>query len=154
MSATPSALPTTSDADLALVIQQFVNIRDATQLLDNGIVAYTGPSDTAALEAASDNTTSQINSGTTVVNGIGPYITLGQAASQILPQLNLLKDLVNVTVTNATTAKPLFVSSCIGPTILAALQQQYTAADAFANAVANKIDPSYKSLALSLSQPV
>ncbi|KAF2756115.1 hypothetical protein EJ05DRAFT_539916 [Pseudovirgaria hyperparasitica] len=80
-------------------------------------------------------------------------ITIDQGFT-LLDQVNALNDAAAKAVQDATDKKPTLVSACVGPTVLAALQDQLAAAKAFQASVANRFNEGEeRDLALQLSQP-
>lgn len=134
--------------DLQTFLSIFSTIQDQTDALDTSVNAYTSGNG-ADVHAASTTLVTVINDGVTTANG-QPMLSSTEALGLGTP-VTTLAEHVEITVDHTIAKKDLFVANCVGPTILADLQDQYTAYTNLATAITAKVPDVLKPNAAQLA---
>lgn len=137
--------------DLQVFLGIFSSIQDQTDALDNTIKAYTG-GEGADVQSASDKLVSIIADGVTAANG-QEELSFSDGISLTNPVLALV-DHIKAAISDIVDKKDLFVENCLGPTVLASLEAQYSGAQDLAKAVTAKVPADLQEVAAQLAAQI
>lgn len=135
--------------DLATVEAAFTNITTALDQLDTDVNALTADSNVttavATLTTDAQNVLDAINTGTANVNATSA-LSLSDALS-LVSDAETLDNTVNQTITDLIAKESIINAAGDDSLVLAALEAQYNATEAFIAAVASKVPSSVESIA-------